>query len=257
MIFSLLSGSSGNATLIVQDGKIILLDCGASGKRLSIAVESLGFSCSDIDAIFLTHEHTDHIMGAGVMSRRFDIPIYATAKTFSAMNVGPIKNTNINMVEPGTEISIGGIEVMPFPISHDAASPVGYSFGLSEGKFTSLTDTGTITNEIYSYIHDSRYMILESNHDVEMLQCGGYPYALKKRILGRTGHLSNGTAAEFAVKMLKNGVERIMLGHLSEENNTPEIAYKTVENAINRAGAIVGCDVLLSVAGRHEITRLV
>lgn len=257
MIFSLISGSSGNSTLIVQDNTIILLDCGASGKRLSQAIEALGFCCSDIDAILLTHEHTDHISGAGILSRRFDIPIYATAETFDAMNIGPLKDNNINTVTAGEEISVGEIGIVPFCISHDAANPVGYTFALKEGKFSSLTDTGIITQDIYDHVCDSKYLILESNHDVDMLQFGSYPYPLKRRILSKIGHLSNNTAAAMAAKMMENGTERIMLGHLSNENNTPEIAYKTTENAINEKGGIIGKDIILSVAKRYEITRLI
>lgn len=257
MIFSLLSGSSGNSTLIVQNNTMILLDCGASGKKLSQAIEALGFSCSDINAILLTHEHTDHISGAGIMSRRFDIPIYATPETFNAMNVGPIKDGNINTVTPGKEFSVGEIGILPFSISHDAANPVGYSFYLESGKFSSLTDTGVITQEIYDSVQDSKYLILESNHDVDMLQFGNYPYPLKRRILGKTGHLSNNTAAAMAAKMMENGAEHIMLGHLSNENNTPEIAYKTTENVLNQKGGIIGKDIALSVAKRYEITRLI
>lgn len=257
MIFSLVSGSSGNSTLIVQDNTVILLDCGASGKKLSLAIESLGIACSSINAILLTHEHSDHVMGAGVMSRRFDIPIYATAETFGAMKTGPIKDENINIISPGEGICIGDVEAVPFAVSHDAANPVGFFFDLKEGKFSVLTDTGVITNDIYNHVKDSKFMILESNHDVEMLQFGGYPFPLKKRILGRTGHLSNNTAAAMSAKMLENGVERIMLGHLSTENNTPEIAYKTTENALSQKGGIVGRDIALSVAKRYEITRFV
>lgn len=257
MVFSLFSGSSGNAALISENNSLILLDCGASGKKLSMAIESLGFDCRAINAILLTHEHNDHIAGAGVMSRRFDLPIYATEKTFGALNVGPIKDSNINFVEPNEKFAVGDIEVTPFSISHDAADPVGYTFALKEGKFSLLTDTGIITKQMYDSVCDSKYMLLESNHDVDMLQFGSYPYQLKRRILGKTGHLSNNTAAQMAVKMMENGAEKIMLGHLSNENNTPEIAYKTTENAIVQGGGIVGKDVTLSVAARYEITRLI
>lgn len=256
MIFSLISGSSGNSTLIVQDSTLVLLDCGTSGKKLSQAIESLGYSCSDIAAILITHEHSDHISGAGIMSRRFDIPIYTTAETFNAINIGSIKDENIRTISPGKEFDINGIGVKPYSISHDAANPVGYSFELKEGKFSSLTDTGIVTPEIYSYIKDSKYMILESNHDVDMLQFGRYPYQLKRRILSDIGHLSNNYAAKMAVKMLESGTEHIMLGHLSQENNTPEIAYKTTENALTQNGSIIGKDITLSVANRYDITRL-
>lgn len=257
MIFSLLSGSSGNATLISEGKNLILLDAGASGKKLLQAIEALGFSCSDICAILLTHEHSDHISGAGVMSRRFDIPIYTSKETFGAINIGPIKEDNINFLTPGEDFYIGDIGVHSFSISHDAKNPLGYSFELSDGKFSSLTDTGVITQEIYDSVKDSKYILLEANHDVEMLKFGNYPYHLKQRILSKTGHLSNNTTAAMAKKMLENGAERIMLGHLSVENNTPEIAYKTAENAISSAGGIVGKDILLSVAKRYEVTRII
>lgn len=257
MIFSLISGSSGNAALITQNNTLILLDCGASGKKISMAVESLGFSCCNINAILLTHEHSDHISGAGVLSRRFDIPLYATKETFNAMNVGPLKEENINIVTPGAEFDIGDIGISSFSISHDAENPVGYSFSLKEGKFSSLTDTGIITQEIYDSIQGSKFLLLESNHDIDMLQFGNYPYPLKQRILGKSGHLSNNTAAKMAAKMMENGTERIMLGHLSKENNTPEIAYKTAENALTEHGGIIGKDIILSVAKRYEATRLI
>ncbi len=257
MIFSLLSGSSGNSTLIVEGSTMILLDCGASGKKISQAVEALGFNCADINALLITHEHSDHVSGAGILSRRFDIPIYATEETFDAMSVGPIKDTNINTITPGKEFSIGDVGVNSFGVSHDAKKPVGYYFSLSDGKFSSLTDTGVITQDIYDCVKDSKYMILESNHDVDMLQFGGYPYPLKQRILGKTGHLSNNIAAAMSAQMMENGAERIMLGHLSNENNTPEIAYKTAENALTQKGGIIGKDVVLSVANRYEVTRLI
>lgn len=257
MIFSLISGSSGNATLIVENNTLILLDCGASGKKISQSIESLGFCCADLSAILLTHEHIDHIQGAGILSRRFDIPIYTTKETFSNINIGPIREENIKFVTPNTSVEIGDVLVHPFSISHDAKNPVGYSFDLDAGKFSSLTDTGIITPEIYSAVKDSKYILLESNHDKEMLQFGNYPYPLKQRILGNLGHLSNVVASKMAVKMMENGTEHIMLGHLSNENNTPEIAYKTTENAILEKGGIVGRDVMLSVAKRYEITRLI
>ena len=147
--------------------------------------------------------------------------------------------------------------IIPFSISHDAANPVGYTFNLKEGKFSSLTDTGIITQDIYNHVWDSKFLMLESNHDVDMLQYGNYPYQLKRRILGKTGHLSNNTAASMAVKMMENGTEHIMLSHLSDENNTPEIAYKTTENAICQNGGIIGKDITLSVANRYDITRLI
>lgn len=257
MIASLTSGSSGNSTLITEKNTLILLDCGASGKKISQAIEGLGFSCANISSILLTHEHIDHVLGAGILSRRFNLPIYATKETFENANLGPIREENINYITPDKSFEVGNILIHPFSISHDAKNPVGYSFDLSIGKFSSLTDTGIITEDIYSSIRDSKYMLLESNHDVEMLKFGNYPYPLKQRILSRTGHLSNTTASKVAAKMMENGVEHIMLGHLSNENNTPEIAYKTTENAIIEGGGIINRDIKLSVAKRYESTRLI
>ncbi len=257
MIASLISGSSGNATLITQNNTLILLDCGASGKRISQAIESLGFSCADLSAILITHEHIDHIQGAGILSRRYNLPIYATKETLDSLNLGPIREENINYITPNTPFEVGEILAHPFSISHDAKNPVGYSFDLEIGKFSSLTDTGVITEDIYQAIRDSKYMILESNHDTEMLKFGSYPYPLKQRILSNRGHLSNLTASKVAAKMMENGAKHVMLGHLSNENNTPEIAYKTTENAILEKGGIIGKDINLSVASRYTATRLI
>ena len=179
------------------------------------------------------------------------------SRTFNAMNIGAIDDNNVNTISPEKSFAINDINIVPFSISHDAANPVCFSFYLDEGKFSSLTDTGVITQDIYNHVCDSKYLLLESNHDVDMLQFGNYPFQLKKRILGKTGHLSNLTAAKMAAKMMENGTEHIMLGHLSNENNTPEIAYKTTENILVEQGGIIGKDITLSVAKRYEITRLI
>lgn len=242
---SLVSGSSGNSTF-VSDGKTnILIDCGMSGKALEKSLESIGERACEISALLVTHEHIDHIKGAGIISRKYNIPIYATAGTHSAMEIGKIRDEN-RLIADG-EFEIGSIGIKPFPIPHDAAQPVGYNLFAGGEKLSVATDIGHMTDEILDSILRSDRVLLEANHDVEMLKLGAYPYPLKQRILGDNGHLSNDTAAETALKLAENGTRSIMLGHLSNENNYPQIAYNTVLNRL-RADKI---DICLCVADRY------
>jgi len=255
MFLSLISGSSGNATLF-SDGKTnILIDCGMSGKRLEATLNTLDLSCSDLSAILITHEHTDHIGGAGVVSKRYKLPVYATEKTIAAFPAGKIPEENCNILTPNHTFEIGQIGICPFSISHDAADPVGYTFFSDKKKYALATDTGILSDEIFSAISGSEQVLLESNHDVDMLMYGSYPFFLKKRILGEHGHLSNRLAAQTAVRLLNSGTHQIMLGHLSNENNTPQIAYQTVKNELEAVGAKLNTDITLQVASRHDITR--
>lgn len=257
MFISLISGSSGNASLIKNEDTTILIDCGLSLKRLSEILYKFDINCTDIDALLITHEHSDHIIGAGVLSRKFDIPIYATRETHEAMNIGVIKDYNIKEINPSLDFEIGSIGINTFHISHDAINPIGYSFYDKERKYSILTDTGIITDEILKSIHNSDYIMLEANHDVDMLMYGKYPFSLKKRILSDLGHMSNDYAAKVAIDLLENNTKNIMLSHLSDNNNTPDIAYKTVHNALSQHGAKVGEDVRLCVANRYEVTSFI
>lgn len=255
MFLSLISGSSGNASVISDGNSLILIDCGMSGKKLETALSEIGYSGADISALLLTHEHIDHTRGAGIVSRRYNIPVYATKGTFDCAELGKMRDENIHIVNSGEEFEIGKIAVRSFSISHDASDPVGYSFFSANKKMTIATDTGIITEEIEKNILGSDEIILESNHDREMLMYGSYPLTLKRRVAGECGHLSNDAAASACIKLLESGTKNIMLGHLSDENNTPEIAYKTVKNALEEAGASVGKDIRLSVAERYNVTR--
>ena len=257
MFLSLISGSSGNASLIKNEHTTILIDCGLSAKRLTEMLANLDISANDIDAILITHEHTDHITGAGVMSRRFDIPIYATKDTHLAMNIGPIKDYNIKVVDNDSTFEIGNIGISPFSISHDALDPVGYSFYEDNTKYSIVTDTGIITDSIMKNVLGSDYVMLEANHDIDMLMYGEYPFKLKKRISSDIGHMSNDYASEAAIKLLENNTKSIMLSHLSNNNNTPDIAYKTVEGKLTAYGAKVGSDINLCVANRYEVTKFI
>ena len=232
---SLISGSSGNATF-VSDGKTnLLIDCGMSGAKLKESLHAIDVMPESIDALLITHEHVDHTKGAGVISRRYNIPIYTTQGTHTSMD-------------------IGNIGICPFAIPHDAAQPVGFNFMIGDEKYSLATDIGKITKSILEKITGSKKILLESNHDVEMLKCGTYPYPLKRRILGEYGHLSNETASKVALHLVQNGTEHIMLGHLSKENNRPEIAMLETYNLLSQSGVDVGKDMTLQVADRYKPT---
>ena len=257
MFLSLISGSSGNASLIKNEDTTILIDCGLSLKRLSETLDKLDIDCEDIDALLITHEHSDHIIGAGVLSRKFDIPIYTTEETHKAMNIGAIKDYNIKVIDPSLDFEIGSIGINTFQLSHDATNPIGYSFYDKDKKYSIVTDTGIITEDILKSIHNSDYVMLEANHDVDMLMYGKYPFNLKKRILSDSGHMSNDYSAKIAFDLLENNTKNFMLSHLSDNNNTPDIAYRTVHNALLEYGAKVGEDISLCVANRYEVTSFI
>lgn len=252
---SLISGSSGNAAY-VSDGKTnLLIDCGSSGKKIEAALKEIDVLPESINALLITHEHSDHIQGAGVIARKYGLPIYATVPTHNAMSIGKINDEQRMEVTPLKSFEIGTIAVTPFSIPHDAAAPVGYSFFAGSEKFSIATDIGYMTDEIRNQLYGSSMVILESNHDVEMLRIGPYPYPLKQRILSNVGHLSNENAALTALDLVNHGTRHIMLGHLSVHNNLPEIAVMETYNKLTGAGVEVGKDVTLQVADRYNITR--
>lgn len=253
MLFTLTSGSSGNCSLLSHNGTNILIDCGISGKRLVEQLSDIGLDGSDIDAMLITHEHIDHISGAGVVSRRFNIPVYATCQTHMAMDLGKVRDENIKTIEADRPFEIGNIGINPFCIPHDAASPVGYRFYCDNRKVSVATDIGIMTDELLCSLSGSEELILEANHDIDMLKNGPYPERLKERILSRSGHMSNNLCADTALLLAQRGAKRIMLAHLSEQNNTPQLAYDAVSEKLAANGA-EACDVLLKVASRYEVT---
>lgn len=257
-ILSLRSGSRGNASLVSGGNTKLLVDCGVSGKSVTSALADVDVYPEDISAIAVTHEHIDHIAGIGVMMRRYHIPVWANAATWTAMEsqVGKIDKSLVNIFDNDSSFEIGEIGVKPFSIPHDAADPVGYSFMCGDEKVAVATDIGELKKDLFEAIRGSKTVLLESNHDVNMLEIGKYPPQLKRRIRGKLGHLSNddaGRAAEFLVRL---GTERIMLGHLSEENNYPELARQTVICVLNDAGIKCGRDVLLGVALPQQTVSL-
>ena len=228
------SGSKGNSYLITNGNTNILLDCGISLKSLKLGLNSFGKSPEDLSAIVVTHEHSDHTKGIGTAIRRHNIPVYATLETWRAMYqpLTPIPDDAIKVIEKEKSFTIGGIKICAFPISHDAADPVGYSFSFGGKKISTVTDTGIVTEEILEAIKGSGIALIESNHDRNMLMIGKYPLPLKQRISGNKGHLSNEAAGTLAQILVKSGTKKLLLGHLSEENNYPELALLTVKNAL-------------------------
>lgn len=255
---SLVSSSKGNAVLVSNGKTNILIDCGISKRRTADALAQAGVSPRDLDAILVTHEHNDHISGIGVMSRGYDIPVYANEKTWAAMEraLGRVEEGNKRLFHVGESFEINGVGVTSFAIPHDAACPVGYSLYTEGLKLSVATDMGHIDESVVDSICGSDIVLLEANHDLAMLQNGRYPAALKRRILGKFGHLSNDSSAQIAVRLLKSGTRAILLGHLSEENNLPDLAYAAVKGALTGAGARLERDIRLAVANRYELSGM-
>ena len=256
MVFcSLYSGSSGNSMFITSDRAKILIDAGLPGKKIDEALKAIDEETKNIDGIFITHEHSDHIKGVGVLSRKYDIPIYANADTWNAMegSIGKIKEHNIKVIDKRSVTEIGDLSVKAFNIPHDAAGPTGYTVSDVKKNISVATDFGTFTREIYDNIKDSEVILLESNHDVNMLKFGPYPYTLKRRILSEIGHLSNEDCGSAIVELVKSGAnKKIILGHLSNTNNQPDLAYATVLDVLNDNGIKVDEDIILTMANRHN-----
>ena len=248
---SLYSSSSGNCTYIGTSQGGILIDIGISAKRTCEALAEIGVDPSSIAAIFVTHEHTDHTSGIKVFAKKFGTKIYASEGTLIGMEEKKaLDPKNSAEVIPYSGIEAGGIFVRPFATPHDSLESTGFSVVTPDGKHISIaTDIGQMNDTVMNAIHGSDLVLLESNHDVGMLQNGPYSFWLKQRILSPIGHLSNENCAKSAVRLVESGTTRLVLGHLSKENNIPSLAYETTRSALTLAGAIEGCDYLLTVAG--------
>lgn len=256
---SLYSGSSGNSIFVASGETKLLVEAGLSAKKIIEALCSIGEKPSDISAVLVSHEHSDHIRGAGILSRKFNLPIYASEGTWRGMEqmIGPVLECNKKVFLSYAPFDIGDITVTPFPIPHDANEPVGYSFSTCGKKVTIATDIGHISMELLNNFINSDLLLLESNHDLEMLKVGPYPWPLKKRIAGEHGHLSNDAAGEVIAYMAEKGTKQFLLGHLSKENNFPELAYQTVCNALCEKKLQAGTDYTLDVAHRDRVGRVI
>lgn len=261
---SLYSGSSGNCYYINIDGNRILLDAGKSLKKIREALEGLDENIENIDAILITHEHSDHIQGLKMLCKKHDINIYMTDKTKSEIQclVDTINEENIVTFKAGDKFDIGCANIKSVKISHDAIDPVMYTFkDKNDNKIAVFTDVGEITDTILENIKGSKLAVIEANYEENLLRLSRYPSYLKKRIMGKYGHLSNEEAGFLAKELVKNGTKKILLGHLSRENNTEIIAYQTIQNELNflkeELGEEIDFDLIeVQVLGREEIGQL-
>lgn len=256
---TLFSGSSGNAVYLSTERGGLLIDCGMSGKQTLEAIARAGLSADAIHAILITHEHSDHIRGVGVVSRKLGVPVYATAGTWEGMaaSVGELPARSRVTITAGESFFLDDIEAVPFSIPHDANDPVGYRLFAGRHSVAVATDLGFFSQGVCDAVSGAEIVLLESNHDPELLRRNPhYPAQLKTRILGKKGHLSNDAGAEAAVRLAQCGTRHLLLGHLSAENNTPDIAFRTAHTALTGAGADVGHEVTLHVAARFQASML-
>ncbi|MGN0326640.1 MAG: MBL fold metallo-hydrolase [Lachnospiraceae bacterium] len=262
---SLASGSSGNAIYVGSETTHLLIDVGISGKRIEEGLNQIGISCRDLDGILLTHEHSDHIAGLGVISRRYGIPIYATGGTLEGIcegrnqkTVGEIDSSLFQIIQADERFAIKDISIRPLKISHDAKEPVAYQFAYGTRKTAIMTDLGVYDDYILGSLQGMDAVFLEANHDVRMLQLGRYPYPLKQRILGKKGHLSNEASGRLLSRILHDRMQHIVLSHLSQENNLPELAYEAVRLEITASDTPYrGDDFDIAVASRYEPSCLI
>lgn len=246
----LFSGSSGNCTYIGSGSDGILIDAGVSAKALEQSLWRIGVNTENVKNIFITHEHTDHVKGLRVFTKKFPCRVFMTEGTReSLLQTDALQNAQECIIIPEKGVEIGNMLVKSFHTSHDTKEPCGYTIELANGrKMAVVTDLGLVTTEVLGAVLGADLVLIESNHDVNMLQCGPYPYMLQRRILGAKGHLSNDACAETCVKLVRNGATRLILGHLSRDNNLPALAYQTTESALTAIGAKEGKDYLIRVA---------
>ncbi|MBO5479202.1 MAG: MBL fold metallo-hydrolase [Clostridia bacterium] len=255
--FSLYSGSTGNSLLLQSENCNLLIDSGVSAKKIVDGLEQVGSSVSNIDAILVTHEHSDHVQSLGTISKKYNIPVYANRKTWDAMKSqkDKIDDCNIKYFATNEDFEINDILIHSFSIPHDAADPCGFNFTAEKEKFSVATDIGHMTTNIIDCLENSKFLMLEANYEPEVLKCSRYPYLLKTRIAGPNGHLSNQLAGKTIARLMNSGLEEVMLGHLSKENNFPELAHKSVLEELHFAG-FNDSDIKLKVASRNEPTFL-
>lgn len=255
--FSLYSGSTGNSLLLKSKNCNLLIDSGVSAKKIVDGLDSIGTSISDINAILVTHEHSDHVQSLGTISKKYNIPVYANTKTWDAMKSQKDKicDSNIKYFSTNEDFEIEDILIHSFSIPHDAADPCGFNFTCGKEKFSVATDIGHMTTNIIDCLENSKFLMLESNYEPEVLKCSNYPYLLKTRIAGPNGHLSNQLAGKTIARLMDSGLEEVMLGHLSKENNFPELAYNSVMEELRFAG-FSNPNIEMQVANRNEPTFL-
>jgi phosphoribosyl 1,2-cyclic phosphodiesterase len=259
-ICSIASGSSGNCIYIGNHNTHLLIDTGISGKKIENGLKAIDVNPKELSGILITHEHSDHISGLGVMARRYKLPIYTTAKTWQEISavksVGNIDMHLFNEIKPDEPFAINDIIVNPFSTSHDASDSVCYTFSYHQKKISVATDLGCYDDYIIEKLKHSNVLFIEANHDVRMLEVGSYPYFLKQRILSDLGHLSNENSAKLILDLCHEELSYVILGHLSRENNHPSLAYESI-NLELKSNIHYNSSINLSVAKRNEHSDLI
>lgn len=252
----LASGSSGNAVYIKNDQTRILIDAGISARRISTAMERIGDSPDNLDAVLITHEHDDHIKGLQTLLKKYRTPVYAKPAAWQATSLHESLLNDCHRGMPDS-ISLGTMKIEPFSISHDAADPVGFNLFCGSTKCSVATDLGFVTGGVKKALALSDIVVLETNHDIEMLRQGSYPWMLKKRILSNRGHLSNNEAGWTLARLPRKNHTHVFLAHLSKENNRPELARTTVSEILSSEGLNVGTDITLQLTFPDETASFV
>jgi phosphoribosyl 1,2-cyclic phosphodiesterase len=252
---TLMSGSSGNAFYVETSQVKVMIDAGKSGKALAQALKTAcGRSPQELDALLLSHGHRDHTLGAGVMARRYQqLSLYATEGTWWEMGeeIGPIKEEQKHYISDNQVLELGDLKIEFFPVSHDASEPVGFLLTQGEKKLGIATDSGVFTPRMAQILHNVHCLVLEANHDPELLKKGSYPWPLKKRVSSAQGHLSNQEAGIALVQTLGPQTRQVVLTHLSAENNRPALALKTVEKTLEKKHFSLE-EVEITVAPRYK-----
>lgn len=252
-ICSLSSGSCGNGFYLESGATKLLVDAGLPLSYLSSGLKSIGSGLPELTAVLITHEHSDHISAVEMLSRRFNVPVYANSPTIdAALNV--FSRANLRVFPIDDYFRIGDFDILAFPTSHDSSASVGFCFYQGRLKIGIATDLGIVTDEVVESLAGFDALLLEANHDEEVLANGRYPFFLKKRIRGKLGHLSNREAAALLTKLVTGREQTVLLGHMSAENNTPELAYQTVSNELNKSGID---SISLLMAPRRKLSELV
>ncbi|EPH07671.1 MBL fold metallo-hydrolase [Facklamia hominis] len=259
LAFSILaSGSSGNCTYIESKQCRLLVDAGLSGKKIEMLFKSIHRDIRQLDGILVTHEHKDHIHGVGVLSRRYNLPIYANAETWLAMEgmIGQIDPANKKIIPPNQMISFKDIDILTYEVSHDAARPQFYAFQKGKKQFAMLTDTGYVSEALRSQLSNADAYLIESNHEIELLRYGAYPWHLKQRILSDRGHLSNEDGALAIKNMMGSSTKSVYLGHLSKENNRKELALASMERILHQYDIDTQKDLTLFMTDPESATKI-
>lgn len=241
--FSVLaSGSTGNAIYVETEGQSFLVDAGLSGKQMEAMFKGIGREMKDLSGILVTHEHSDHIKGVGIVARKYKLPVYANEKTWKAMDglIGEVPLDQKFSFDMETVKTFGGLDIESFGVSHDAAEPMFYVFHKDGKKLVLITDTGYVSDRMKGIITNADAYVFESNHDVQMLRMGRYPWSVKRRILSDYGHVSNEDAAVAMSEVAGDKTKRIYLAHLSSDNNMKELARMSVAQTLESRGIIAG-----------------